>query len=265
MAKQPFDAIDRNSYEPAYAQLVRILKQQIASNLYRPGDRLPSEAQLCERYGVSPMTVRRVINILVDQGVVVAEQGRGTFVRPLNLGAAVFDLEELQRLFRDEIHTNVKLLEVRIDSATDRVARKLRIEVDQRTVFLRRLIFHATQPMLLHREHLIYDPTRPLLEAEMEVTALRGLFDGGAGATLKRGHLTIEATALTDEEARLLGAAQAAPAFRLEHIFVDFDDRPVSWGWFICPGDRLRFTTTVGIPSQTSWPSGSTSYEQASG
>jgi GntR family transcriptional regulator len=45
-----------------------------------------------------------------------------------------------------------------------------------------------------------------------------------------------------------LNSEQGAAAFRLEHTFVDFDDRPVSWGWFICPGDRLRFTATVGIP-----------------
>jgi DNA-binding GntR family transcriptional regulator len=38
----------------------------------RPGDQLPSESQLCDRYGVSPMTVRRAMNILIDQGVVIA-------------------------------------------------------------------------------------------------------------------------------------------------------------------------------------------------
>ena len=102
--------------------------------------------------------------------------------------------------------------------------------------------------MLLHREYVIYDPTRPLIEAEMEVTALRGLFNGGSGSDLKRGYLTVEATVLTEEEAVLLHSDIGVPAFRLEHIFYDFDDRPVSWGWFICSGDRLRFTATIGIP-----------------
>lgn len=247
MAREPVTAIDRSSYEPAYAQLVRILLGQIAAGVFRPGDRLPSEAQLCERYGVSPMTVRRVINILVDQGVVIAEQGRGTFVKPLELGTATFDLNELQQLFR-EGQSTVKLLEAHITSATERTARKLAIEVGDRTVFLRRLIFHSEKPMLLHREHVIYDPTRPLIEAEMEVTALRGLFSGGGESDLKRGDLTIDATLLTEEEATLLHAKTASPAFRLEHIFYDFADRPVSWGWLICSGDRLRFTATIGIP-----------------
>ncbi|MBN1180445.1 MAG: GntR family transcriptional regulator [Anaerolineae bacterium] len=243
------DTIDRTSYEPAYAQLVRILRRQIAAGMFRPGHRLPSEAQLCEQYGVSPMTVRRVINILVEQGAVVAEQGRGTFVKPIELGTAAFHLDELQRLFQGE-ETTVKLLEARIVSASERTARKLLLEVGQRTVFIRRLISHDESPVLYHREHVIYDPTRPIVEAEMEVTALRGLFNGGSEATLKRGELAIDATVMTEEEARLLHVSPGNAAFRVEHIFYDFENVPVSWGWFICPGDRLRFTTTVGIYDQ---------------
>jgi DNA-binding GntR family transcriptional regulator len=239
-------AIDRSSYEPAYAQLVRILLGQIAAGVFRPGDRLPSEAQLCERYGVSPMTVRRVINILADQGVVIAEQGRGTFVKPLELGTATFDLSNLQQLFREGQPT-VKLLEARITSASERTASKLAIEVEERMVFIRRLIFQSENPILLHREYVVYDPRRPLIEAEMEVTALRGLFNGGGGSDLKWGDLTVEATVLTEEEAELLHSEAGIPAFRLEHIFYDFDDQPVSWGWFICSGDRLRFSATIGI------------------
>lgn len=247
MAQQPLNRIDRQSYEPAYAQLVRILLGQIAAGVFRPGDRLPSEAQLCALYGVSPMTVRRVINILVDQGVVIAEQGRGTFVKPLDLSTATFDLDTLQQLFR-EGQSTVKLLEARIMSADPRTADKLAINVGDRTVFIRRLIFRSDKPMLLHREHVIYDPTQPLVEAEMGVTALRGLFDGGGGSDLKHGKLTVEATVLTEEEASLLASRAGAPAFNLEHIFHNFADRPVSWGWFICSGDHLRFTATIGVP-----------------
>lgn len=252
MNEEPTDFIDRDAYEPAYAQLVRILRRQVAAGIFRPGDRLPSEAQLCQRYGVSPMTVRRVINILAEQGVVTTEQGRGTFVKPMELGTAAFHLEELQRIFRDEESTTVKLLEVRIVSATERTARKLSLPIGERTVFLRRLILRHGEPVLYHREHTIYDPHRPIIEAEMEVTALRGLFNGGGESTLKRGDLTIDVTVLTEEEAKLLDAPVASAAFRVEHIFYDFEDQPVSWGWFICPGDRLRFTARVGISDQES-------------
>lgn len=240
-------SIDRDSYEPAYAQLADILRHSVATGALRPGDQLPSEAQLCQRYQVSPMTVRRAINILAEQDVVIAEQGRGTFVKPVAMGAATFQLAELQDLFRDREHTTVRLLESRIVTADERIARKLAISVGQRTIYIRRLLYTDGVPAFYHREYLIYDPVRPIVEAELEVTALQQLFSGTGETILKRGNLSIEATILTDAEARLLQALQPMAAFCIEHLFYDFDDRPVSWGWFIGRADQLRFTARVGL------------------
>lgn len=254
MTRRPSDqvlkqagSIDKQSHEPAYLQLVNLLRQNVATGVLRPGDQLPSESQLCERYDVSPMTVRRAINLLADQGVVMAEQGRGTFVKPVAMGAASFQLAELQTLLSDPEHTNVRLLETRIVSADERIARKLAITIGQRTIYIRRLLRLDNEPVFYHREYLIYDPTRPIVESEMEVTALQRLFSGAGETILKRGDLSVEATILTDEEARLLCAPQPLAAFCLEHLFYDFDDKPISWGWFIGRADRLRFTTRVGV------------------
>lgn len=257
MTRRPSDqvlkrsgSIDKQAHEPAYLQLVNILRHNVATGVLRPGDQLPSESQLCERYGVSPMTVRRAINLLVDQGVVVAEQGRGTFVKSVAMGAASFQLAELQTLLSDPDRTNVRLLETRIITADERIARKLAIPIGQRTIYIRRLLRMDNEPVLYHREYLIYDPTRPIVESEMEVTALQRLFSGAGETILKRGDLSVEATILTDEEARLLCAPQPLAAFCLEHLFYDFDDKPISWGWFIGRADRLRFTTQVGVTTE---------------
>lgn len=240
------EVIDRNSYEPAYAQLANILRRQVAAGLFRPGDQLPSEAMLCQSYQISPMTVRRTINLLADEGVVSTAKGRGTFVNTLELGRAAFDLQELQDLFNDSAMT-VKLLDVRIVSADERTARKLNVTIGEKTIYIRRLLTVNSEPAFYHREYLVYDPTRPIVEAEMEVTALQGLFDGTSSALLKRGELSIKACLLHEDEANLLQTPWPGAAFRLEHLFYDFDDQPVSWGWFICHNDYLHFTTRVGI------------------
>ncbi|HEY3345131.1 MAG TPA: GntR family transcriptional regulator [Anaerolineaceae bacterium] len=240
-------SIDRDSYEPAYVQLVNILRCNMANGVLRPGDQLPSEAQLCGRYGVSPMTVRRAINILVDQGMVVAQQGRGVFVKPVAMSAATFQLGDLQNLFNDPEHTTVHLLESRIVVADERVSRKLSVPIGQRTIFIRRLLRNDSVPAFYHREYLVYDATRPVVEAELEVTALQRLFTGSSETILKHGEISIEATLLNDEEARLLEAQQPMAAFCFEHLFYDFDEKPISWGWFIGRADRLRFTTQVGL------------------
>ena len=241
------EKINRDSSEPAYAQLANIVRRQIAAGQFRPGDQLPSEAQLCRKYGISPMTVRRSINLLSDQGVVNTEQGRGTFVKPVELSTASFDLKELESLFLEGNGGDIKLLDVRVVSADKKVASKLSIQIGEPSIYIRRLFFQGSKPIFYHRAYLIYDPTRPIVEAEMDATSLKGLFTDVDNKMLKFGQLTIESTLMTEEEAELLDSSLPSAAFYLEHLFYDFKDRPISWGWFIFPNDRLHFTTKIGI------------------
>jgi DNA-binding GntR family transcriptional regulator len=242
------ERIDRQAFEPAYAQLADILRNQVASGVFQPGDQLPSESQLVSLYDVSPMTVRRAINTLADQGVISTAQGRGTFVRGVELGTATFGFKELQTLFSNKQQTHVKLLEARVISADERISRKLNIAIGSRIVYIRRLLLIENQPAFYHREYLVYDPTRPVVESEMEVTSLQGLFSGIGESVLKRGDLSVEATILNDEETRLLDITAPTAAFCIEHVFYDLKDAPISWGWFVCTSTRLRFTTSVGVP-----------------
>ena len=246
------DQIDRDSYEPAYTQLARLLRQHIGDGHFRPGDQLPSEAQLCRRYGISPMTVRRSINLLIDQGVVSTVQGRGTFVKPVELSEANFDLHGLQDLILESSATDIKLLDVRIVSADERAARKLEVSKGNPIIYIRRLFSRDEKPVFYHRAYLIYDPTRPIVEAELDVTSLRGLFGDGENTLLKRGTMNIEATLMNTEEAELLACPLPAAAFYLEHLFYDYDDCPISWGWFIFRSDSMRFSTQVGIEIESS-------------
>ncbi|MCA9908589.1 MAG: GntR family transcriptional regulator [Anaerolineae bacterium] len=239
--------IDRSAREPAYAQLAAILRHQIATGKFRPGDQLPSEAQLCRLYDVSPMTVRRSINLLADQGVISTAQGRGTYVKLLELSTANFDLTGLQDLFGDEIATDVRLLDVRIVPADVRTANKLCIDVGQYVIYIRRLLTRNKKPICYHRAYLVYDPRRPIVESEMDVTSLQGLFNGSSNSLIKYGELAISATLMNEEEASILEVPVPAAAFHLGHLFYDYENKPTSWGWLICRSDQLRFTASVGI------------------
>ncbi|MBN2402988.1 MAG: GntR family transcriptional regulator [Spirochaetes bacterium] len=238
--------IDRKSFKPAYIQLVNILRSQIDSGKFRPGGRLPSESQLCKSYNVSPMTVRRAINILLQEGVVSTTQGRGTFVKAIELHSVKFGSRELQDIFSGNIDTKVKLLEVKIIKANADIALKLNIKPDTRVILIRRLIMKDMEPVFYHQEYLIYNPTHPTVESEMGVTALYGLFTGRGEASLKRGEISIKPAILSETEAHLLLVDTSLPSFRLEHIFFDFDNRPISWGYFLCRSDKISFNTRVG-------------------
>jgi len=89
------DALDRSSFIPLYYQLQELLKEQIESGEWRPGDQLPSEPQLASRFGVSRVVVRQALAILQDDGQILRAQGRGTFVADPKLDARAGGLARL--------------------------------------------------------------------------------------------------------------------------------------------------------------------------
>lgn len=238
--------IDRRSFEPPYAQLARAIRERIARGDYRSGARLPSEAELCAAFEVSPMTVRRAVAELVREDIVVTEHGRGTFVKAPQLAAATFDLGDLTRYLANP-DIEARILEARIVTAGPRVAEKLALAEGDRVISIKRLLLRQDEPVFYHSEYLVFDPARPLVEAELATTALQDLFSGASGSDLKYGRLTLHASAFTEPEAAHLHEEAGTLAWVLEHLFYDFDDRPESWGRFVGRADRLSFTTTVGI------------------
>lgn len=185
--------------------------------------------------------------MLLDQGVVKTIQGSGTFVNAPDLGRATFSLNNFSNIFKAP--AKVKLLEVRTLNADPDIAARLHITPGERIILLKRLLVKNGDPIIYHREYLIYDPGRPIIETELEVTALFGLLEGNGQAFLKRGDLTLEAMVLNQEEAGLLNTLPLQPAFRIEHLFYDFEETPISWGQFICRGDQLHFKTWIGFES----------------
>lgn len=74
--------VDHLDPTPLYEQLAAVLRQMIKSGQLQPRDPVPSESQLQQEHGVSRGTVRRALDILRDEGLVVTIAGRGTFVKP---------------------------------------------------------------------------------------------------------------------------------------------------------------------------------------
>jgi GntR family transcriptional regulator len=161
------------------------------------------------------------------------------------LTKATFGLSALEELFGGE-GTSVRFLSVKTMPATARISGKLGVALDDTVISIRRLLLRNDSAVAYHREYLVFDPRRPVVEAEMGITSLQGLFDGKGTSVLKCGELKVQTTVLTEEEARLLDAGAGSAAFRIEHIFYDFQDEAVSWGWFIIPGQYLTFSASVG-------------------
>ncbi len=240
----------RAPYEPAYLHIANSIAEQIGAGVYRSGDQLPTEQQLRERFGVSPVTVRRAISLLLDRGLVTTTQGKGTFVRSLDMGEAVFRLHEITEMWTDDASVDVQLLEARIKPGEELAARMLHREPGEPLVYMRRLIRRRGVPLVYQVEHVVYDERRPLVESQLQVTSLDGVLLSGRGEGVPSGRLSIQAVSLDAEAAKYLGVAEGSPAFCLEHLFLDFEGKPVSWGRFLCRADQFRLSTSIGVPQE---------------
>ena len=79
--------LDQNIPTPLYEQLKNAIKEEIAQKVYMPGERMPSEQELEEKYKVSRITVRRAVKELCEDGILVRKQGKGTFVLDSQMAA----------------------------------------------------------------------------------------------------------------------------------------------------------------------------------
>jgi GntR family transcriptional regulator len=230
---------------PAYVHIATTLADRITSGAYAADSRLPSGSELCREFGVSPMTVRRALAILENQGLVSGEKGRGVFARPLDLSDSTFRLDSPTGEWLDE-SAEIRLLTASMTRADDKVAPMLGLSPGDRVIYLRRLILYDDNPAMYHTEYIAYDPRRPLVESQLQLTSLHAFLDSGRAQRFPRGELTLTAVQLDAESAAVLGQPEGALALRLEHVFQAFDRTPVSWGWFLLRAELFRLRARLG-------------------
>jgi DNA-binding GntR family transcriptional regulator len=241
------DRIDKDRFEPAYAQLAAILRRQIAAGTYPPGAKIPSESSISRKYGLSVMTVRQAIGVLIAQGLIERVQGSGTFVKPVTLTGSRFDLGGMKEVFEDPERIRVKVLHIRLTRTDEKAARMLRQTIGDRIISIRRLLLRDSRPVMSHEGYIRYDPANPVVEAELSLGPLCDLFNGHGGGIAKKGELTVIPTVLNMEEARILDEPTGTPVFRLEYLVYDFDDIPFGWGWYTAAPRTLSLETRLGL------------------
>ncbi len=234
--------IDEGSYIPAYVQLSRILQEAVRRGILRPGGRIPSESELGRIFGLSRMTVRRAVSLLVDAGLLDARQGSGTYVVNPRTDGGLFLVPDFHEEMLSRGGTSsARLLGVRVVPAAGRAAEKLGVKRGRRLIYLERLLEGEGEPLVYERKYLLYDKSQPLLEGELGHGPVSELFAGHPRYAPVRSELELKATVLGKGEAALLGREAGEPAFCLEQLVFAANDLRVIWGWLILRGDRFSF------------------------
>jgi len=238
------ERLDGDAFTPAYFQLAQILYDRIMSGELRPGDRIPSESELSQDFGLSRMTVRRSIATLSEKGLLRSEQGRGTFVVNPRVEGGVFVIPDFHEEMRSQgLSSGARLLGVKVVKAGKRQAEKLGIRKGERVIYLERMLEGAGEPLVFDRKFILFDESQPLLEAELGHGSTEVLFSRNPDMLPVRADLTLSATTLSDNEAKLLGGKAGDPAFCMEQLIFAASDRRIIWGWLVYRGDKFRFNS----------------------
>jgi GntR family transcriptional regulator len=243
MTKQA--GIDTGSFIPAYFQLAQMLHREIMNGKLRPGDRVPSENELSEEYGLSRMTARKAISLLTEKGLVRREKGKGTFVSRPRVEGGLFLIPDLHDEMRMQgLSADVRLLGVKVVPAGKAPASRLGIKKGEKLIYMERVLEGGGEPMVLDRKYILLDRSQPLLESELGHGSTEDLFAGNVEMAPVRADLKLSATTLSAREAQLLGGRRGAPAFCMEQLIFAANDKRVIWGWLIYRGDRFSFESS---------------------
>lgn len=190
-------------YQPQYRHIEQTLRERIST--LRPGERLPSDAELCAEFRVSRMTARNAMERLAADGLIRREPGRGSFVAKPTAHRRTNSLmtftQEMRRAGR--VPSSLVLTRV-IRPASTTEAASLGIAPHQPVIHLRRLRRADGEPIALESAVLTGDCVEAVMTADLAQGSLHEAL-GRAGVVLRRGTGTISAAAATAEDAGLLG------------------------------------------------------------
>src|SRR5678816_3246552 len=138
------------AFRPLYLQLKDLLLRDMETRQWRPGEALPSEIELAARFGVSQGTVRKAIDALAADNLVVRRQGRGTFVAThTEEKASNFRFLRIRRNDGEDEYPESRLIDVRRAKAGAEVARALGLRAGEPIIALRRLLLYSGAPTVL--------------------------------------------------------------------------------------------------------------------
>jgi DNA-binding GntR family transcriptional regulator len=238
-------AHDPDSALPLWARVAGGLSELVESDRLPVGTRIETEVTLAERLGISRPTLRRAMQELVNQGVLVRKPGFGTQVvspavhRPIALTSLYDDLAKSGRA----PHTEVLAFDVL--PASDTIALTLRIPARSEVTMMRRLRYSNGEPLALLTNTIPTDVAR-FTRADLQKGGLYALLRQ-VGAQPKTANEVIGARVATGDEAHVLGIKRGAAVLTMSRSAWGTDGRGIEYGSHIYRADRYAFEQSVSL------------------
>ncbi|MFA6312616.1 MAG: GntR family transcriptional regulator [Sterolibacterium sp.] len=221
------------TFSPLYRQIKSLILQGLESGEWRPGEAIPSETELAVRYRVSQGTVRKAIDEMAAENLLVRRQGKGTYVASHN------DADQRTKLrFLRLIPESGELeppqsqpLECWRAKAGQEASRVLGIKPGAPITIIRRLLKFAGKPVVIDE---IYLPGEVFVGLSLEMLqdykgSFYGLLESQFGVRMIRAEERLRAVAADRASAALLAVAEGTPLLSVERVSHTYGDRPVEW------------------------------------
>ena len=239
-------AIYRNSPVPRYYQLKEIMREKMASGEWKPGDLIPSERELGEKYGISRMTARQAITDLVNEGLFYREQGKGTFVSQRKV------TQQLMRLtgFTEDIRTRgqapgTRVLSAAMRPADETTAERLRIKPQELVFCLQRLRLADGEPLAIELSQLHFSGCERLLEEDLQENSLYRLLETQYGLPLMEAEQELEAGLAGNEESQLLKVPSGSAVLFIRRTTYTDRNQPIEYAKSVYRGNKYTFYTIM--------------------
>ncbi|QBD83467.1 transcriptional regulator PhoB [Ktedonosporobacter rubrisoli] len=231
------------SMAPLYVQVRQLLKEDIMQGRYKPEEQLPTEAELCDMYQVSRITIRKAIADLVNDGTLTRKQGKGTFVTSKKIRNELLSISGFSE-FSAELgkKPGSRIISSSIVEADEILAQALRGSIGDALLRLVRLLYVDERPLFLDIAH--YPLARyPGLEQRIgEIQSTYNFLHEQYGIEIASNEKVIDVIFARKEEAQLLECEPGATLFKIEKIAYDVVDVPVHTSTLFCETNKVSLS-----------------------
>ncbi|HVL76396.1 MAG TPA: GntR family transcriptional regulator [Noviherbaspirillum sp.] len=217
------------TFSPLYQQIKALITQSLQSGEWKPGELIPSEVELASRFKVSQGTVRKAIDELASENLVVRRQGKGTFVATHHEARAQYRFLRLMPDTGEPHSAENRILEVKRLRAPAEIARMLDLRAGDSVIFIRRVQSLEGAPTIVEELWLPGALFRGLTAERLAEYKgpMYGLFETEFGTRMIRATEKIRAVAADTATAELLQVAAHTPLLSVERVSFTYGDKPV--------------------------------------
>lgn len=227
--------------KPVYIQIADELRNNIQQQTYKPGDKLPTEAQLSQRFSVNRHTIRNAIALLKEKGLIRVDRGRGTFVAGISIqypiGKRVRYNDSLKAQGIKASYQKIKAIEI---PAEDAIAEALKIDLGAKVVLIERLGLAGDRPISIASSYFPAQLFPHLTYFWQKYTSISQLFKEVYDCDHIRRSTKVSARIIREADARFLELPLNYPILLAESINVDEKERVIEYGVTRFHADRME-------------------------